>query len=812
MLAFYLRNSLRSLQRRRAYTILNTLGLGIGICVLLLATEYYVNEKGYNRWHAHLPHLYRVNISGRDGVKGETFPALAPLMETGIPGVREAVRFGNNFNGGALLSYTPEGRPSLRRSFREEGCVFVDASFLDAFSFPLTEGSNQLMHTNTTVITRRLARQLFGEEKAVGKTIELHNQFGELPLTVTGVLADIPAQSDLSFDCLLSMEILRNPGYTAGADWARPDSWGNESYYSFVWLDPTTSPAAVAQKATAIWRSHDPDYKPEKGVIRLQPVGDMHLGDSLHDDNPTYASLATVRFIMALGILICCIAWINFINFSSAFAISQARQIGIHKVAGSQKKDIVLRYIVESLVLNIAGLMVGLLLTMILQPLFNRLAGKELSIGLVVVPGALVIIASVLCIGIFTCGGYVGYLLARFKPVTMMQFNRGHNPGAVALRKGLIVFQFSLACLCITSTLISYRQVNFMRHRDLGMNISKLVVVKGPAIRDSSSKTNEALFKEALGQLSFVEKVSITGSIPGMDFSHNFSADGVTGAAALKGDERKEYSISEVDEQFFSVYHIPFVAGGDFTSSDAVNGYHGDHLIVNETAARQLGYKPAMALGRPVNWGRQYRIIGIVKDYHHRSVKEKIEPIIYVPNRNNGFYTVAVNQDQLSSKLAVIQSLYQRLYPGNPFEYSVLQDTFDRLYRDDERSGDLAMCFSLLVILISCMGLAGLSVFTVQRRAKEISVRKVLGAGPEQLFGLLSGEFLRLVVVAFVLATPVSWMLINHWLNGYAYRTDIPWWIFAFTCAACLFIALTTISVQTVRAALNNPVDGLRAE
>jgi putative ABC transport system permease protein len=344
------------------------------------------------------------------------------------------------------------------------------------------------------------------------------------------------------------------------------------------------------------------------------------------------------------------------------------------------------------------------------------------------------------------------------------------------------------------------------------MRIEDLVVIKGPQIRDSSYKTNKVLFRDELVRFAFVEKISSTGSVPGEGFTHNYDADGVTGSDPQKGDERKSYSISEVDEHYFDTYHIPILRGSDFSSSDADKSYKGDRLILNETAARQMGYDPLTAVGRVLHWNKAYTIVGIAKDYNHQSLKEKIEPIIYIPQHNNNFYTLKISPGRLTDKLALIQTLFSKMYPGNPFEYTVLKDTYDHLYQDDQRSADIALSLSMLVVAISCLGLIGLSVFTARRRKKEIGIRKVLGAGVGTLFALLSGEFIGLVIIAFLLAVPVTWLCMNKWLEGFAYRASIPWWIFGLTGAAAVFIALATVSVQSLRSAIVNPINSLRSE
>jgi putative ABC transport system permease protein len=811
MLSFYLRSAFRSIGRKKLFSGLNIAGLAIGICVFLLTLEYHSYETGFNRWDPQLKQLFRVNITSGKGVSPSTAPALAPLIEAQVPGVRHAIRFADNFNDGAIVSWQPVAGGALK-SFREDGCVFVDAAFPAALHLPVDRGHTELQKVNTVVITRRVAQKLFGAQEALGETLHLHNQFGDLSATVIGVTADLPAQSDIRFDYLFSIQVLNDATYTFGSDWARLDNWGNASYTTYVDLAAGVDPVGVAQAATLLWQHQDPDYKASDGRITLQPVGEIHLGNSLKDPNPTYGSMAMTLFILGLGILILCIAWINYVNFSTAEALSRAREIGIHKIIGSQRRQIVLRYITESFLLNLLGLLIAFALINITQGLFNYITGKPLTFQYINQFSTWVFIAGILCGGVLVCGTYVGLLLSKFKVISILQFNDKGNMGNLLLRKGLVVFQLCISSIFIMSTLVVYRQIRFMKTQDLGMNIDHLVVINGPALKDSSYKTHAALFKNELSRLPFVQQLSCTGSTPGMGGGHNYNTDGVTGASPQKGDELTNYYISEIDDHYFSTYHIPLVSGLDFSAQDVALGRKSGRLIVNETAARALGYDPAHAAGRVLNWNGVYTIEAVVKDYHHLSLKEAIEPILYVPSRNNNRYTIRIAEDAFPAKMDQIKDLYERLYPGNGFEYVLLSEAYDRLYTDEQRAGVIAMSLSVLVITISGLGLIGLSNFTARRRLKEMGIRRVLGASVFSLFSRLSGEFLWLVGIALLIAVPLAWLGMSKWLEAFAYRTTIGWWIVAVTGSLSLLITFFSVGFQAIRTAFVNPVRQLRNE
>lgn len=811
MTNFYLKSAVRSIFRKKTFSILNIIGLTLGITIFLLVLEYFSYQSGFNSWHTRLDNLYRVDLAGPNGKSPSTPPALGPDIKKSIPGIQTVARYTDNFTSGAVISCIPRGGKE-KLSFQEQRCVFVDKTFLEIFSFPLISGSNQLDDPHAVVITASIAKKLFGNSEPIGQTLKMHNQFGSLPCQVTGVVADPPSQSDITFDYLFSMQALSLPAYIAGSEWASPDSWSNVSYTTYALLAPDTDPDKIAAAATSEFKKDDPQYKKEDGSVTLQPVSEIHLGKTFSDDNPTSGSRATVYAILYLGILVLVIAWINFINFSTAFALSQVKNIGIHMIIGSAKRQIVARYIMESFLLNLAALTLAFPLTDILQGIFNYLTTAPLSIHYLYSWSSWLTGMVILAAGVALCGGYVGWTLARLKPVSALNFHNPTSLGSTWLRKGLVIFQFTISILFIIATLVAYTQVNFMKRHDLGMNIRDLVIVNGPQIRDSSIRAEATAFKNDLANLPFVTASCNTGSIPGPDFAHNYSSDGVTGPAPAKGDDKKEYDISEVDERYFPLYEIPMAEGRNFSQEEVARGYKAGVLILNETAASDLGIHPGAAIHNHITWqDRSWDIIGIVRDYHHQSLKNTIEPIIYVPQNNINRFTLKLTPGSQSQKLSVIKNLYSRYFPGNPFGYSILQDTYNTQYADEDRGVTIALSVSLFIILIAMLGLIGLSIFTVRRRVKEIGIRKVLGATTGSLFRLLSRDFLALIALAFLLATPIAALLLNLWLRNFADHISMSAWHFILPGLIVMLIALLTISIQTIQAALANPTAAIRA-
>ncbi|HUM46161.1 MAG TPA: ABC transporter permease, partial [Chitinophagales bacterium] len=574
----------------------------------------------------------------------------------------------------------------------------------------------------------------FGSENAMGKVIRLHNQFGATPYEITGIADDVPLQSDIRFDFLFSLQTLANPANLNGETWAQLDSWNVSAFNTYVLLDKNIDPQAIAAIASSGMAKENPEYKKEDGTLQLQPLNEIHLGKNLKDDNPTSGALTTVYFILALGMLLLLIAWINYVNFSTAFALSQAKEIGIHRMIGSERKQIVFRYVFESLFLNVGAFFIAVVLAGTLQPLFNYATDKPLSLIYISNPAIWWLCITIPILGIALSGGYVGWILSRFKPISMVKLISGSSESGTYLRKGLVTFQFVTSIVFISGTIIAFQQLNFMKQYNLGMNIDKLVVIDGPSVKQENERDKASVFVNQLAMLPYIEKSSCTGSVPGMGYAHNFSMNEVTSLNPVKGDENKNYDFSLVDENYFNVYQIPLVSGRSFTSAEADKAFNGDKIMVNETAAKELGFNPLKATGEYVKWNTQWEIVGVVKDYHHRSMKERVEPIIYIPQHNNQYFTIQFTDGDFGKKIAAVKQIYEASYPGNPFEFHFLKETYDQQYADQQRTGTIALSLSCLVIMISCLGLIGLSVFTSKRRTKEIGVRKVLGASVTSIF------------------------------------------------------------------------------
>jgi putative ABC transport system permease protein len=578
----------------------------------------------------------------------------------------------------------------------------------------------------------------------------------------------------------------------------------------FILLKKGASRQQAEQMMTELSRSAAPSNASDNVV--LQPFANLHLAPGFNYPFQTYGSLGLVTMLLSIALLILLIAWVNYINLSTVQALKRAREAGVRKVLGASKGQIALQFLRETFIITLIALAFAVLLTQLFQPLFNSFTGKKLSLASLNAGwfwlGAMALILA----GTLMSGGYVSFVLSSFKPVNIL---KGQSQGMVKgnlLRKGMVVFQFVVSIVFIVATIVLFKQLSFMKTGSLGFSMDQLVVISGPTVSSDDQANRNKTFKTQLAALPFVEKVSGSNNIPGRGY--NFQANGITRPNPMPGDEQKSYNMFIADQQFFSVYSIPFVAGRSFTEAEADASWNNDQkVILNEKAARELGFSPVTsAVGQKVLWGKPFEVIGVVKDYHHLSKHKPIEPVIYLGSVSYSNFTVKTSTANLQSKLDKFQQMYKAIFPGNPWEYFFADEAYEQQYRAEQDLGKIFIAAALVAIFIACLGLFGLAAFAAQQRVKEIGVRKVLGASVTNITAMLSGDFVKLVLVAIVIATPLAWWGMHRWLQDFAYRTDVAWWIFVVAGLAAIFIALSTVSLQAIRAAKQNPVKALRSE
>ena len=811
MLQSYLKIAFRNLRKNRVFSLVNIAGLGLGIAAFLLILEYVSYERSVNTFHKNLPTLYRMMGQDRDGnFYTQMAPAVAPLIKKEFPEVRDFCRVGEqSANGVVTLSTGKDNR--LSQTFREDKVAYADGSFFTLFTFPLVRGSatTALTEPNTVALSATKACTYFGDTKPIGRTLTLNNQFGRTLYTVTAVYADMPRNSDLSFDAVFSLQTLANPANLNGNGWARLDGFDGTYLTTFLQLAERADYKALEGKLDELKKKRDAR---DESRFLLQPATNMHLAASLSDPYRTSGSLGFVYLLSGIAGLILVIAWFNYINLSTAGALKRAREVGVRKVVGAGRSQLIGQFLGESLLLNLVGFGVAFGIVMLLQNVFNEFIQKELSLSVLFTDGFWLVGLGMLLVGALASGSYVAFAMTSFQPVQTLKgtFRTGRGGW---LRKTLVVAQFGASVVLVVATLVLYRQLQYMQDKDLGVQIDQRVVINGPQVGDERTLAPyTTALENQLSQLPYVKNFCQTGIVPGNNY--NFNAGGITKQNPHPDDVKKSYSMGIIDDRYLKTYGIGLLAGRNFTVREAELAWEKSaKLMVNETAARQLGFaSPAKAAGQVINWGQPYEIVGVVKDYHHQGLRQAIGPMIFLPRRSTANLTIQLTTSQIGRKIAELEKLYKASYPGNPFEYYFVDERYNEQYKSEQQYGQLFTIASGLAIFIACLGLFGLATFMTEQRNKEIGVRKVLGASVTSIVTLLSKDFLKLVLVAIILACPIAWYAMNRWLQDFAYKIDIEWWVFGLAGMLAVSIALLTVSFQSVRAALMNPVNSLRSE
>ncbi|MEZ4967361.1 MAG: ABC transporter permease [Saprospiraceae bacterium] len=807
MLATYLKLSFRHLLRNRTFSLFHVAGLALGITASLLLWTYIASEWRFNRFHTKLPDLYRVLVLGSDGQATDyTPPALGPWLKSRFPELRSYVRTNGNGSGTVTCE---EG--SVRKVFREDAMAYADADFFRMFSHPAVAGTPMLDVPQQVAISESYARKYFGDTPPVGKTLVLDNQFGSTPYTVTGVFRDMPEETDYRLDMLFSLVTLANPANRNGNEWVDPDTWTSASYQTFVELR-SGDLAALEGKVNGTLQEAFPGNDLE---ARFQPLSEVHLGKGIADPYPTFGNRGLLLALAAVSLLILLIAWINYINLATAQGLQQAQNVGIRRTVGATRAQVAGQYLTESFVLTLLACTISAVTTAALLPLVSEWTGKTLRPFSLLSGNGALIFGAVLLAGTLFSGAYVAWLLSGFRPAQALRQHEQVRVGGVRLRNALIVAQFAISIAFIAGTLVFSQQLRYMRHRDLGMNIERLLVIRGPEARYEGADERLNAFRSELESQAWIESFCFTGSLPGETFRQNFSTSGFSTEYSTPEASEKEVVIAIVDHRYQPTYALKIKAGENFSENDARLGWdQSGVLMLNETAAIMLGYNdPAKAAGQTLRWHDQsMKIKGVIGDYHHRGLQQAIEPMIFLPAQNTHLISLRLDAAGLPEKIGRLQQMFAGHFPLDPFEYYFESEDFDRQYAEEKRLAKIAMLAAMIAILLSCMGLLGLVLHTVARRTKEIGIRKVLGASTAGIAALLARDYVRLVLIAMFIAAPVAYQAAGMWLEGFAYRIELQWWVFALAGMLALAVALLTVGYQSIRAALANPVHSLRNE
>lgn len=783
MLTNYLKIAFRSLARHRGYTFINVTGLAVGLACCLLITAYVRDELRYDRHHVGADRIYRVHVRESQVV---TPTIVAPLFRRTFPEVEAAARLYD------VGSFRPVVVGYGDRLFQEQRFLYADSTVFDVFTLPLVAGNaaTALARPATIVLSRSMARKYFGDEDPLGKTLQVGAADA---FEVTGVMEDFPATSHVQADFLASFTSTR---------WADVETWGSANFLTYVRLrDAASRPAVEHQIAALLERMRSQGDLTNDYALTLVPLTDLHLH---FEGRITY-----IYLFSAIAALILLVACINYMNLATARSARRAREVGMRKVLGAYRSQLAGQFFGESALLAGLALATAMLLAQALLPAFSAVSGKRLELDYLGDPFLLVTLAGLGLVVTFVAGSYPALMLSAFEPARVLKGSfRASRAGAV-LRKGLVVFQFAVSVFLIVGTIVVYEQLAYVQSRHPGFDKEQVVVLP---IGDTVLRERYPAMKAALTQLAPVRSAAAVNSIPGYQRGgYALEAEGLT----LPEGEIFPIRGLQADKDVVATLGLELLAGPGFPQSESYTPEQGYVYLVNEATARALGWTPEAAVGKRFNLlgGRPGEVVGVVRDFHHSSLREAIDPLaLFIEPGSYEYLLVKVAPGDLAASLDAIRQVWTQFAAHRPFTYQFLDQEFDALYRSEERLGQLFTLFAALAILIACLGLFGLAAFSAEQRTKEIGVRKVLGASVPGIVALLSKEFTRLVAVGFVLAAPLAYLVMDRWLHTFVYRTDIGWTVFVLAGATAFAVAFLTVSYQAVKAATTDPVKALRYE
>jgi putative ABC transport system permease protein len=811
MIKNYLTSVWRYISRNKAFTSINLLGLVIGMTAFMLIVQYVLHELNYDSFWGNSERVYRVQLDRYD--KGELSTrwasgcaGIGPDLKANFPEVEHYVRMHKS---NALLSYGDT-------FFKEEAVYYASQDFFSVFGFHLLSGedSTALKGLNKIVLSQSMAKKYFGDADPVGKTMRNN---GEVEYLVTGVYKDFPENTHMDIDAMLSFatyaKLVGKPNEAALNEW----QW--DGFLTYVLLRENTSLPGRQAGAKALEeklpvyvqkRAGDDFKRYNSGMtFHFMPVTDIHLDSDFIGEFKANGSRDTTYFLLIIAALIIVIAWINYVNLSTAKSIERAREVGVRKVMGGFRWQLVQQFLVESLLLNTIAVMVSIGAVILLTPWFNELTDRELGYLLFRQKMFWVWTMALIAGGALLSGLYPAFVLSAFRPVEVLKGRFKNTGKGVYFRKGMVVLQFMASVMLIVGTYTVYTQINYMRNQKLGISIDQTLVVNSPNITDSTYSNKFEVLKNRLTQYPEVTAVSASSSIPGA--SPDWNAGGIR-RLSQREDEQKQYRVIMMDHDYIPLYGLEMAAGRKF-SGNIPNEFK--TVMLNEAGARHMGFLNLEdAIDDEINfWGDTFRIVGIVKNFRQESLKKNFEPLIFrYNNAPYGYYSIKFNTATVKASLARFEQDWKDLFPGNPFNYFFLDEHYNKQYQADQQFGKVFGLFSGLAIFIACLGLFGLSSLTAVQRTKEIGVRKVLGASVSSILTLVSKDYLVLMGLAITLATPLTWWIMNNWLQEFANRIPLAWWIFTLPSLLVIAIAFLTVSIHTIRVARTNPVRSLRYE
>jgi len=806
MLRNYFKTAFRNFQRQKVYTFLNVAGLSLGMAASLLIVQYVKYERSFDTFHTRANDIYRIQYNGWQNGQlnfesAVAVPAVGPALKNNFPEVEAYTRF---LHTNVVMTYERPGMEPI--AFREERGQFADTALFSVFDFRMISGDVKscLKGTNKIIISESTARKYFSNEDPIGKRLNANGR--ELSLEVTGVFQDVPENSHIKFDFLVSYETI-----DAMTDNASETSWGWYDFYSFVLLKPNTDVKALQAKWDAYLlreRKEAWDRSGQRQEFILRPLTDIHLyshllyetsPEDLRDGDSVYA-----LSIIALFILI--IAWVNYINLATARSFTRANEVGVRKVVGAYRRQLISQFLTESFILNMAAVCLALGIVRITWPSFAALTGWNIPIDFIFQRPFWVRVTVLLLTGVVLSGFYPALVLSSFKPVSVLKGKFIRSTSGTFVRRGLVIFQFVASVVLISGSLIVYQQLKYMKNVDLGVNISSTLVVKGPRVVDSLYQQHFDAFKTEALRIPGVKGISASSSIPGEENYWTQNISRITG-----GDEGQIVTNVALDYEHVPQYNIRVVAGRNFNREFPGDG---KRVLLNESLSAALGFKtPQSSIGEKVRLGGDtLEITGVLEDYHQMSLKATVIPVVFRLLPASAFYSVKLETENYQDVIKSLSDPWKSFFPGNPLDYFFLDQFFNRQYAREDRFGEVFTLFTILAIFIASLGLLGLASFMAQQRTREIGIRKALGSSTSGIVVLLSRGFIQPVLIAITIACPMGWWVMDRWLESFPYRMEISSWTFIIAGSLVLLIAFLSVSSQALKAAMTKPAETLKYE
>jgi len=806
----FLKVALRNLWKNKAFSAINIAGLSVGLAVCLLIVLYVKDELSYDKYNAHSENIYRVDadiyFNGTQFISAASPAPLAPTLTKDYPQIVQYTRL-RNF-GDILIR---KGNQNIQN----HNAIFADSTFFQVFSIPMIKGNRltALNEPNSIVIDETTAKKYFNSTDVVGKTLYVDNSVN---CKITGVIKDIPPQSHFHFSFIRPMH---DTYHDDQGDWL------SNNYASYILVRPDITKASLQKAVDATIKNYlvkqldqvlhmnanDLKNSGNHFIYPVMPLTDIHLHSNKSYEFEANGNINYVYVFSIIAIFILLIACVNFMNLSTARSANRAKEVGIRKVVGSLRSNLITQFLTESVLTSFFSLLLAIGIAALLLPLFNQLAGKQMSVWTLFSTWLLPLLISLILVVGCIAGSYPAFYLSSFQPVQVLKGSIAKGFRSSWLRSGLVVFQFFISISLIIGTVVIYNQLNYIRSREIGYNRDQVLVINNTYALDNKIKT----FRQDMLKISGVQGATIAGSLP---TETSYSQNGWFKDPTLDAKQVNIMADFYVDQNYIPTLGMQMAAGRNFSTDFLTDS---SAVIINETAAKYLSFKNPLneTLYRPSGYAsnggflsKPYHIIGVVKDFNFNSMHDKVGPMIIELSENYGRIAMRINTKNIPALISEVEKKWNSMGPGQPFSYSFLDADFNKIYNAEQRTGKLFITFAIFAIFIACLGLFGLVTYAAEQRIKEIGVRKVLGASVGEIVAMISKDFIKLVLIAFVIAFPIAWWMMNKWLQSFAYRINISWWVFALAGSLTIAIALITVSFQAIKAAMANPVNSLRSE